>query len=476
MFFKNFLTGFLRARFTPYLLAVAILGTAVYVLFLSGVAWKAPVAGQQPAIRLSVHHDLRRIVLASEDDGEALGFAITDSAAGVKSFWLERHEKAGEAKPRLWQDCEEVPGAANPPSAQSPAPRAGTFVCKVDKEKRAIGEGASKSTFRKFLPKFKERKVVLTLGPPETLSRYRELWLIPYVRNKVADQDMINPASDLLWTEAEWDLGEKNSGVLKAKQCSSPDDEAEASCLFMQGLLDRPELVLIRDPQQLAVAMAQAMALRFVPFLVGVMVLVNVVLGAVFGAILVWWVLGRFRSDKGPRIGRIVFDAAVPRHEDEQAAASAAGAPAGDKQQGEEGKIPLLIPLDSVDRGFRRMLEWLEVTGPAAGFLLTVCALLLAFDPRIFVERDMNRFASAISMAMCATFAGLGIRILAFSCDRLLEQVLRRGGANFKVDLTDTVYQVPPQPKKGVVQSGSFTKPADTAQPAAAAPAREEGA
>jgi hypothetical protein len=429
----------LRGRFSPYLLVLAAVVMGGYVRCASGVAWHTPVSGQQPAIQLSLHRDLTRLVLEAEDDGEQIHFAIADSLAGVKAFWLEQHPASDAAQaPLLWSRCQELQGAAALPVQKDPKQAAVPPRCALDREQRPWNEQPRPSTYEKLLPKLKSRKVVLWLDAASTPSMYRELWLIPYVeRNVTKDGKILNPVPSLHWKTIEWhlDTGAQGSGSATAKNCSGPDGEFQGSCLFVQNLLDRPELVLLRDPQQMAVAAAQGMALRVVPFLVGVMVCANLILASVLVGIIVWWALGW--RDRRPRFARIehkVFDDSVPRDA------------AQDEKARRTGKIPLLIPLDSVDRGFRRMLEWLEVTGPALGFLLTVCALLLAFDPRVFAERDMSLFASAVSMAMSATFAGLGIRILAFTCDRLLEHVLRRGGVNFRVDLTDNVYEVPEKP------------------------------
>ncbi|KFA90564.1 hypothetical protein Q664_27245 [Archangium violaceum Cb vi76] len=425
----------LRARYSPYAFVAVILLVGLYVLLFSGVAWQTRVSGQQPAIRLTLHRDVSKLILVSEDEGQALHFAVAENLTGVRNFWLAAPVTGDKAPAsQLWQKCQEVSGSKT--ATQEPVK---SLSCELEQEDIDRSGQARPSRLQKFLPKSTFRKVVLRLPPPSTSSMYQEFWLIPYVQSAVTQTKTVStPVPEILWTEARWQMGETASGGVAAKRCSNPDGGLEAPCLFVQGLLDRPELVLIRDPQQIAIAVAQRMSLRIVPFLVGVMVCANFILAVVFIGLLFWWFSGLFRSGKGPRL-QTVFDESVPP----EAHAAGQSPPSLEKKPGSVGKIPLLFPLQSVERSFRGLLEWLEVTGPALGFLLTVCALLLAFDPRIFVERDMNRFSSAISMAMSATFAGLGIRIFAFSCDRLLEHVLRRGGDSFRVDLTDTVYQVP---------------------------------
>lgn len=464
----------LRGRYSPLFFILPVLLVTAYVYQVSRAVWQTRLSGQQPAIRLSVHRGLSKLVLVSEEDGEHIEFAVADSLAGVQAFWLGLREK-GAAVPSspLWRECPRAPGAADKGPHRSEelrltldAQAVGSLRCEFDSEADLSKPPVKEPNYR---PKTKTRKLVLWINAEQTPSTYREVWLIPYVRSQVTQSwKVLHPVSVLHWMGAEWQLGrdekEQGKGPLEqgkvlAEECSGQDKPAQGQCLFAETLLNQPDLVLLRDPQQAAVAAAHWMELRAVPIIVGVMVCTNVVLFALLVGIGVWWLLGSFISEKRPRLSAVVqesFDAGVPDN--------------GEARKRRSGRSPLLIPLASVDRGLRRLLEWLEVTGPALGFMLTVCALLLAFDPRTFVERDMNRFATAISMAMSATFAGLGIRLLAFTIDRMLEHVLRRGGKDFKVDLMDNVYTFsdsqppPPAPPQDGVQV-SVEQPPVAAQP-----------
>ena len=429
----------LRGRYSLLFFLIPVPLVIAYVCLVSSAAWQTRLSGQQPAIRLSLHRDTSKLVLESEDDGEPIQFAVADSLAGVEAFWLELRDKTpGAQSTPLWRACPWVRNAAGEAAAKAgkelplkhDSQEVGRLSCELDSEKEPSKEQPQEPW---YLPRTKSRKVVLWMSAGSNPSTYRELWLIPYVKSQVTPSWTVpNPVSALHWTRVEWRLGKEGKEQVEAmaEQCSGRDGSAHPQCLFAETLLDRPDLVLLRDPQQIAIMAAHWMELRAVPITVGVMVFTNIILVALLVAIAGWWLWGSILSDKLPTLsaGAVeLFDEGVPIHDESLKRRS--------------GRMPFLLPLGSMERGLRHLLEWLEVTGPALGFLLTVCALLLAFEPRTFVERDMNRFATTISMAMNATFAGLGIRLLAFSIDRLLVHVLRRGGRNFKVDLMDNVYE-----------------------------------
>jgi hypothetical protein len=166
---------------------------------------------------------------------------------------------------------------------------------------------------------------------------------------------------------------------------------------MIDGLLGRPRLINQRDPQPLIVALARWANSLLVPALVLSMLILD-------GLLLLILVLCLCYPGKG--LAKYLAQSRISANPKPTIS---------------------VLHVDQIGTSIRRMFEWLEVTGPALGFLLTVGALLLAFEPTVFTERDTGRFTQAISLAMTATFAGLLMRILAFSADRIFERILQRG-------------------------------------------------
>jgi hypothetical protein len=209
-------------------------------------------------------------------------------------------------------------------------------------------------------------------------------------------------------------------GEATADECAAPEEGKQAACAFVASMLPAAEHVLVDDPQRVVARIAKYTEKRVAPIVVGAMLFLDVVLLGNFLGFMAWRISRSFEF-RTRFIKTRTFDHIVENHS-------------------EEKLHPYVFPIDHLARGYRRMLEVLEVAGPATAFALTVCALLVAFQPSVFVEGDRTRFADALSMAMNATFAGLVLRVLAFSTDRLFEQVLRSGGKNFGVDPTGNVY------------------------------------
>jgi biopolymer transport protein ExbB/TolQ len=442
----------LFGRLTPLLVGAFVVFALVHYSWPSRPAWQARTSTQQPALRIILPRGAKKLILTSErGTGARYEFAVASSLAGVREFWLEQQAR----KESAWRDCKpQVTSADDPPTAEQV--QLARLTLDSDRYLRCEFTEQQQPVPARGLvisPDQQSFRLELSLNVPSASDRNMDLWLIPYVQSTVAPQKSERfPISSLHWTHAEWHLGQEMSKqAIAPGECINPTQDSTGQCRFIESILNRPEYVQTHDPQQQVTRAALWLSVKIIPFIVGVMIWFNYLLVVVLTFILGWWFFGAFDKDKLP--GLKTEAASQPP--------SDPGANLFDQLVAEAAKLrrPMLIPLDSVNRGFRRFLEWLEVTGPALGFLLTVCALLIAFDPQAFAERDLNRFASAISTAMSATFAGLGIRVLAFTNDRLLEHVLRRGGKNYKVDLMDNV-QYPVEGSK----SGATDAAAESSQ------------
>ncbi|MFT3769592.1 MAG: hypothetical protein QM820_29505 [Minicystis sp.] len=395
-------------------------------------SWETRLTSYQQAVRLSVHRDVQSLALEYVGADTALDLSVALSYSVVKEFWLAGPE-SGTVKgeiPCVGADAPKTPGA----------PR-----CILDR-----------AGFR----------VDLDLAAVSRDKAWLDVWIIPSQREALVQQGMPvvrRPPSAVHWTKLTWKVSDALSaapreGSAKAADCAESDvGRARPSCHMAGVFLNGAEPARLPDPQQSTADLAKRLARRFVPYVVHAMLGVDAVL---LGCI-VWLLTAALFSGLPIKRWREwtvgdSFDETVRRLSGKGADDLAA--------------MPLLGPVEAMNRGFRALLEWLEVVGPGLGFLLTVVALLIAFDPAVFAERDVNRFAGAISTAMAATFAGLGMRILAFSADRLLDVVQRRGGKTYGVDAYGHVYQksvgtTTPSPDKSAT---------DTAQPTIA-PAPADG-
>lgn len=199
--------------------------------------------------------------------------------------------------------------------------------------------------------------------------------------------DFARNERDLTLTSVSWwKSGQPVENLARADTCASKSDMA---CRYVARLLPRSQLATRRGPEGWIGYLIEASAgVGLVSALLYGMMIVN---GLLFGR-LVGFFLGAFRMT--PEL--------LPSEENKN-----------------RDHAPVL-DTETVWHRQRRLYEWLEVSGPALGFLLTVTALIQAFKPEVFATRDVGRFTSAIGNAFAATAAGLCMRILAFSCDRLL--------------------------------------------------------
>lgn len=230
----------------------------------------------------------------------------------------------------------------------------------------------------------------LPAGAAERVPFLRERFLIPLHARGGETQGL---PSVLLLKRVSWSTTDGPAQTLTPRSCVQPTTELASPCRLIESMLGRPAAVNRNDPQPHIVAAAAWAAAHLVPTIILSMLLADLALIILVARYL-------YRILRGAGLGRAAL-----------------------REQPEATQM--LMHVDLLAIGWRRAFEYLEVTGPALGFLLTVGSLLLAFDPAIFSERDTGRFTQAMSLALTATFAGLLMRILAYSADKLLEQLLR---------------------------------------------------
>jgi hypothetical protein len=79
------------------------------------------------------------------------------------------------------------------------------------------------------------------------------------------------------------------------------------------------------------------------------------------------------------------------------------------KEQLEYAQSEFSIAFMSKDRRY----QFLQIAGPAFGFVLTISSLIVGLHPSLRTESNMAEFFSAIQIAMMSTLIGLTIRIFA---------------------------------------------------------------
>lgn len=350
-------------RRTILITGVLVLLGCAYFIGAGAWVWEVRVPARQGgALRLVLPQDFTALTLHFTPQQPRLGFLLADSAAAAQDFWAYRSTAAK-----------------------------GLARCTYDPGPCQLGQ--NKLTLR------------FSFAPDSTVARrmyQREAFLIPLSGDDPLRFD-VGPATTLYLDGVSWP-GPGGEQHLSPGACASHGASLSGPCRFVDTLLARPTVVNSHDPQPYIVSISASATARLVPALILAMIVVNVALLAVMALLLLM----------SPRVGKYAVGIVERWLRVDR---SADGASAGAR---------LTLHVDQVLLNWRRLFEYLEVTGPALGFLLTVGALLLAFDPVIFTERDTGRFTQAMSMALTATFAGLLMRILAFSCDRMTEFLLRQ--------------------------------------------------
>ncbi len=206
------------------------------------------------------------------------------------------------------------------------------------------------------------------------------------------DSDRWRPVMDeMLVSQIQWSPRMSGQEPLEASYCRT--EESDASCRTAARILVRSEIRDEKGPEQLVAGIIRFSVERsLVAALLYAMVAVNGLLVAWLLRLLVHWI--------------------------------GSGEYLPNEDNAEDEASPFMVTDEAWHR-IRRLFEWLEVTGPATGFLLTVIALMQAFRYDVFSRHDMGRFGAAIGTALAATVLGLLMRFLAFSCDRLTVHLAR---------------------------------------------------
>lgn len=360
--FLKKLLGILRAH--PLLLVIAVLGgSTAYVALACEFAWETGMSPRQPMIPVRVYPGAERIDLSFIDGQARIKFRLAASFATARTWAVE--DKLPEDPAKLIE-CDGMKELV-------PAGVIGwTVKCEAD------------------IP---ARKLKLSVSGAAQPAEPKTVFLIPYVEEPVVSNaaGLRRWLPWLRWTSI---FLKQTSETVSAKDCVL--DQDARLCALASDILGHPHVLLSRDPHDVLGRAAAFTMAHIAPATLFAMMVVDAILFFFLILLLVVW---------GTR-GQLAPEAE------------------SSKSQPAPG-VPWFRNIDSVYLGFRRTLEWLEVTGPAMAFVMTAGSLLVAFEANVLVVGDVGRFSHAVGVAMAATFAGLLMRVLAFSVERLLDYLLR---------------------------------------------------
>ena len=355
-------------RYGVLLVFASTLVGVLYVWLFSPWAWELrPPPGEQ-AFHLRIWPNTTELTIEFTSDFNGDTMLLADSLRSAREHWLRGGGSVVQCREDELKNKHLKLGAPLGGEVSS---------CKI--------EGAAKTGG--------SRTITIEFTPASTPM---DMWLLP----SQSIGGVTTPYADAIHVTSI-KVKRNTNQPAPAAECVSPSEQFAEPCAIAAQILDGAELVQPDEPQRRIARATRQMVLQVVPVLVAFMVCIDLSLTGLLGALLLGLlgagsdrVRGWYKVEKDERTGG-----------------------------------SYLIPhIDRVDRraiGMRRMLEWFEVVGPALGFLLTACALLVVFDPSIFGVGDRGRFSNGIGLAMSATLAGLLMRILAFSADRVLEHTYR---------------------------------------------------
>ncbi|WP_437712994.1 hypothetical protein WMF45_44920 [Sorangium sp. So ce448] len=355
-------------RLGVLLVIAASLAGLLYVWLLSPWAWELRPAPGEQAFHLRIWPNVKELTVEFTADFDGDRLLLADSARSAREHWLRGGGSVALCSDDALKNKHLKLGASQGIEVSS---------CRIESAAETGGT----------------RTVTIGFTPASTPV---DLWLLP----SRSIGGVTTPYAGAIHVSSI-KVMRNGSQPVPAAECASPSEQFAEPCAIAAQILGGAEVIQPEDPQRIIADTTRWIVLRGVPVLVAFMICVDVVLAC----LLVGLVIGLFGA--GTQAVRRFYKV----QEDERTGVSA------------------VIPhLDRVDRraiGVRRMLEWFEVVGPALGFLLSACALLVVFDPSVFGAGDRGRFSNGIGLAMSATLAGLLMRILAFSADRVLEHTYR---------------------------------------------------
>lgn len=438
-------------KVTAILLVVVILPAILYFSYgwhESRWLWESRISPESGGMKLSLHSHLQLVELTLFKPASALRVRLArDTNAQQAAVSGAANKDAGlECSFRNVNEPTSDPAVFIEPMAEPwmPVFRSSRIRCSVA---RTSGDDMIVT-------------IALDLKQEEVTQDYIDLLLVPFETGKIAPTQSLDrlrwAPRTLRWHRVRWQTVPTPDSAAQTAGATSQGclDTAKPECELAREILHVRQEVLIGDAQQSIAHWASGwFSKSFAPKAVAWMVGVDMaLLGLIIIPLFHLWRWGR----EG------VLKEWYERHHVAEKRSGASSSPAASRTAESRlaERLPPVLPIEDVARTWRHVLEILEVSGPALGFFLTVCALLIAFDPSVFVDQDMNRFGSAISLGMTATAAGLAMRVLAFLHDRLFEMAFRAGGKDYRVDPFGFVHRLtepaPAEPSAG----GSETKPA----------------
>lgn len=395
-----------NARMGFWFLLAIVGGTAIYQSVKNDEwVWRSHVPHRTGALPLYMPHTIRKLELdyvKARVDLE-LQFAIAEDEAAVRSFWRsplknplpdKNAAQDGSAGSNIIK-CTKLEQA---PQQQN--------VCASNQKKKGLDRFV---TCERYGDKLTIHLCDFTPPPteaspkPEIEPPPQDLWLIPYRDSSTIDKYTVQSID---WTG----VSAADKPIIKPADCRDKDDSDAKpaqidSCIAVDRVLGIPLLERARDLKTDIARNAIRWERKFSPTVFGVMAFIDalLVLALVYVSFGSWGIWGGGRFAKKDPSGRY-------------------------------------LDAESMHRGFRRYLQWLETTGPAIAFIFTTLGLLNAFHTRAS-SNDESLFQEQIAVAMTATFLGLTMRVLANSLDTTIGHLAHRHA--------DPDGVVPPESVKG---------------------------
>lgn len=371
--------------------------------FIQDWRWETRVLKTQKALLLNIPSNTKKITLNMDLNNNNLDFYFTEKSSLVRDWWTYRDLEKFDSS--LMTKCGTTHNYYYYTESFSQTQSEGEDItCLYKHEVNCVLTGAELSLEVKNLFQYPEkgshsisnadlkRECDSLSAPPQS----NQFYLIPVqtVHSQKFDFEGIPEA--IYWENVKLNKNGVSERIsINPEDCSN--NPQNAACLEVNQILTNSVLMDRRDPVLLIETLAQVMNKHFAPYLLWLMLAGNFILLLILSCLTFEYF---FLKDSGFVINRIrrIFNISKEDY----------------------------IHADNILTRWRNSFEWLEVIGPSLGFFLTVTALILAFNPTVFSERDTAKFTGALSLAMTSTFAGLIMRMFAVSINSLLDQIIAR--------------------------------------------------
>lgn len=406
-------------------LVVIIFAISVYAYYRcwdpSPWAWKSRIDPRWQSIPLKIHYTISSLELEYYEEIGEYKFYITNGKTKVADFWRKQPEAPSLQTPPQDGTDSSIKNDSNPGSEELEKPSQEKKTKGEEKEEKGKTNKKeenkttnpsppkeplielSKSCEAKICTLTIDNIMLKRLRPPTkqnssdsekentALPLYNDFYLIAASQHNFANVSYweFPPDRNIFWKSVN-----VNQNKIEANVCRKNDFLGE-NCLLAAKVLSYPEMAMLNDPQQTIARYSRKGSTTYViPGIINLMIVTNwILLGMLIFQIA--FAIAKARKDN------VIFGL-IPN-----------------SQQGPG----LPIHVDQSFRGVLLLLEWLEVIGPALGFLLTVVALLMAFaQSGSMAMQNTDRILDGLGAAMGATAAGLGIRILAFSNSKVFQR------------------------------------------------------